>query len=131
LGEDAEALLADAGYYSEANIKKCEKEKITPYISNHREKHNQSLLERNRGPEPCPENADAVTRMNHRLQTREGKAIYALRKSTVETVFGIIKQVMGFRQFHLRGKGSASGEWNLLSLAWNLKRMHAMVRPDS
>jgi len=61
--------------------------------------------------------------MDHRLATLEGRAIYALRKSTVEPVFGIIKSVLGFRQFHLRGLQAASGEWTLVTMAWNLKRL--------
>ena len=61
------------------------------------------------------------------MATREGKAIYARRKATVETIFGVIKEVMGFRRFHLRGLHAASGEWTLVSLAWNLKRMHALA----
>ena len=65
--------------------------------------------------------------MTHRLKTPEGKAIHARRKATVETVFGIIKEVMGFRRFHLRGLNAVSGEWTLVSLAWNLKRMHALA----
>ena len=65
--------------------------------------------------------------MTHRLRTPEGKAVYAKRKSTVETVFGIIKEVLGFRQFHLRGLDSARGEWNLVCMAWNLKRMYALA----
>jgi hypothetical protein len=60
------------------------------------------------------------------LRTDEGRAIYAKRKSTVETVFGILKEVMGFRRFHLRGLGAAQGEWNLVCMAWNLKRMYAL-----
>ncbi len=67
-----------------------------------------------------------VEAMKHRLKTKQGKALYAKRKSTVETVFGIIKQVLGFRQFHLRGLESVQGEWNIVSIAWNLKRMHAL-----
>jgi len=55
--------------------------------------------------------------MAHRLRTAEGKAIYAKRKSTVETVFGIIKEVMGFRRFHLRGLYATQGEWNLVCMA--------------
>jgi transposase len=128
LGEPVEALLGDAGYYSKDNVQHCEDKAITPYLPDHREKHNSPLLERQREPVPCPEDADAVTRMNHRLQTKAGKAVYALRKSTVETVFGIIKHVMGFRQFHLRGKDAAESEWNLVTMAWNLKRMHRMVQ---
>ncbi|MTI89249.1 MAG: transposase, partial [Balneolaceae bacterium] len=55
------------------------------------------------------------------------KAVYARRKSTVEPVFGIIKQAMGFRQFLMRGLDKVKGEWKLVQCAYNLKRMHAMV----
>ncbi len=65
--------------------------------------------------------------MKHRLQTKEGKAIYAQRKSTVETTFGIIKHVIGFRQFMLRGLEKAKGEWNLVCIAYNLKRLHTIM----
>ncbi len=64
--------------------------------------------------------------MRHRLKTREGKAVYARRKSTVETVFGIIKQVQGFRQFFLRRLDFVAGEWSLVCIGWNLKRLHAL-----
>ena len=79
-------------------------------------------------PSPeCPADADAVTAMQHRLQTAEGKAIYSKRKSTVETVFGVIKEVLGFRRFHLRGLRGAEGEWSLVCTAWNLKRLYALA----
>ena len=122
----AEGLLADAGYFSADNVKHSEAAKVTPYISDHRERHNLPWDERFKPPPSCPQDADAVTAMAHRLRTAEGKAIYAKRKSTVETVFGIIKEVMGFRRFHLRGLNAAQGEWNLVCMAWNLKRMHAL-----
>ncbi len=122
----AEALLADAGYFSADNVAHCDKAGITPYISDHRERHNLPWDARFEIPPPCPQDADAVTAMAHRLRTAEGKAIYARRKSTVETVFGIVKEVMGFRRFHLRGLDAAQGEWNLVCLAWNLKRMYAL-----
>ena len=83
-------------------------------------------MDRFREPLPLPDNADAVTRMKHRLRTQAGKKLYAKRKSTVEPVFGIIKAVMGFRQFLLRGFVSAQGEWDLVCIAWNLKRLHAL-----
>jgi hypothetical protein len=70
--------------------------------------------------------AIVVQAMRHRLQTREGKAVYAERKSTVETVFGIIKHVLEFRQFLLRGLDSVQGEWSLVCIGWNLKRMHTL-----
>jgi len=126
LGE-AENLLADTGYFSEANVEKCEEVNLIPFIPQKREKHNLPLKDRFReDPEP-PQNATAVQAMKHRLQTREGKAVYAKRKSTVETVFGIIKQVLGFRQFLLRGLDSVQSEWSLVCIGWNLKRMHALM----
>ena len=65
--------------------------------------------------------------MGHRLQTKEGKKLYALRKQTSEPVFGIIKSVLGFRQFLLRGLDKVHGEWNLVTMAWNMKRMFALA----
>ena len=73
--------------------------------------------------------SDPVTEMRHRLKTMAGKAIYAKRKSTVETVFGIIKAAMGFRQFLLRGLDRVAGEWNLVCIAYNIKRLYAL-RPS-
>jgi len=60
------------------------------------------------------------------MQTPDGRKLYARRKSTVEPVFGIIKAVMGFRQFLLRGLQAVQGEWALVCIAWNLKRMHTL-----
>jgi IS5 family transposase len=122
----AEALLADNGYYSEDNIKACQKEKMTPFIAAGRERHHLPLEQRWADPPPLAPEADAVESMKHRLKTPEGRAIYGRRKCTVEPVFGIIKSVLGFRQFHLRGLQAVSGEWTLVSMAWNLKRMFAL-----
>jgi len=61
--------------------------------------------------------------MSHRLKTQAGRARYALRKQTIEPVFGIIKSVMGFRRFSLRGLNKVTGEWTLVCMAWNLKRL--------
>ena len=121
-----EALLADTGYFSETNVESCQEANISPLISVNRDKHNQPLADRFSEPPPLPEDADAVTKMKHQLQTQVGRALYAKRKSTVEPVFGIIKEVMGFRQFLLRGVKSVQGEWNLVCLAWNLKRLHVL-----
>jgi transposase len=125
LGEP-ENLLADTGYFSEANVEKCTKANLVPFIPEKREKHNRPLTERFREAPDPPQNATVVQAMRHRLQTRGGKAVYATRKSTVETVFGIIKQVQGFRQFLLRGLDAVQGEWSLVCIGWNLKRMHAL-----
>ena len=67
--------------------------------------------------------------MKHRLKTKAGRACYALRKQTVEPVFGIIKSVLGFRQFLMRGLANVQTEWTLVCLAWNLKRM-AVLHPN-
>ena len=120
------SIVADAGYFSEDNIILCEKNKVTPYISFGKEQHNQPLEERFKEADPLPPNPTSVEKVKHRLQTKEGKVIYSERKSTVEPVFGVIKHVMGFRQFMLRGFEQAKGEWNLMCIAYNLKRMHIM-----
>ena len=117
------SLLADAGYFSADNVSACEKQTIEPYISPGRNKHNEPLWERFTSPEELPENADMVAIMKYKLKTPEGRMLYAKRKCTVEPVFGIIKHVMGFRQFLLRGLDAVSGEWDLVSIAWNIKRM--------
>lgn len=65
--------------------------------------------------------------MAYKLRTAVRQAIYRLRKSTVEPVIGIIKETLGFRQFSLRGLETAAGEWNLVCLAYNLKRLHILM----
>lgn len=124
-----EAAVTDAGYFSEDNVKACEEYQIVPYIATKRDKHNVPLEERFFDPGPLPKDADSVAKLKHRLQTPESRELYAKRKSTIETVFGIIKSVIGFRQFLLRGLESVSGEWNLVCIGYNLKRMHALSTP--
>jgi transposase len=121
-------LIADSGYFSEANVIACEGKEITPYIAIDRQEHNQSLWERFKEPEPLPDNADSVARMKHRLQSVAGKKVYAQRKVTSEPVFGIIKAVMGFRSFMLRGFNAVQGEWDLVCIAYNIKKLHALAR---
>ncbi len=106
----ADALLADNGYYSEANVKACEAAGVTPYIAMGRERHHPPVEQRWTPPPPLAPDAGPVEAMAHRLATLEGRAIYAERKSTVEPVFGIIESVLGFRQFHLRGLDDVSGD---------------------
>jgi len=122
-----DGLLADTGYFSRNNVIRCEGSKIVPYIAPERQQHNVPLEDRFTEPDPLSKPADAVTEMMHRLKTLAGKALYAKRKSTVETVFGIIKAAMGFRQFMLRGVQSVSGEWDLTCIAYNIKRLHALA----
>lgn len=124
----AETLIADTGYCSEKNILACEKAGFNPLIAVARDAHHPGWRDRHSEPASLPDNATTVQLMAHRLKTRAGRALYALRKQTVEPVFGIIKSVMGFRQFSLRGLKKVSGEWSLVCLAWNVKRM-AILRP--
>ena len=121
-----DTMLADTGYFSEANVNQCIQAEVTPLFSTGRQKHNQPLQERFTKSESLPDDASPVEKMKYHLKTSVGKQLYGKRKSTVEPVFGIIKHVMGFRQFMLRGYEAVSGEWTLVSIAWNLKRMFAL-----
>lgn len=121
-----DTLLADSGYFSQNNVEQCKSKNIVPYIAAEREQHHTAPEGRFSEPGPLVAPADPVTEMKHRLKTIAGKAIYAKRKSTVEPVFGIIKAVMGFRQFLLRGLELVAGEWDLVCIAYNLKRMYAL-----
>ncbi len=116
-------MLADAGYFSETNVTACLDAAIEPLLAAGRESHHVPWQERLGEPPPLAEPNDAVADMKHRLKTRAGRADYGLRKQTVEPVFGIIKSVMGFRQFLLRGFEAVTGEWSLVTMAWNIRRM--------
>jgi transposase len=121
-----ETLLADNGYFSAANVAACESAKIAPLIAMGRQSHYPSLEERFAAAPPAPQDPTAVQAMAHRLKTPDGKKLYALRKQVPEPVFGIVKSVLGFRQFLLRGLDRVRGEWSLVTMAWNLKRMFAL-----
>jgi transposase len=124
---DAAAL--DAGYFSAANIALFERRNIAPYIATGRDPHHPSWRERFADPSPSlPDDASPQVKMAYKLKTAIGKAIYSARKYTVEPVIGIIKEVLGFRQFSLRGAPAAAGEWCLVCLAFNLKRLHTLLQ---
>jgi transposase len=125
LGEPA-TLLADNGYFSAANVTAAAAAGIEPLIALGRQSHHPSLSERFAAAPPAPENPTPLQAMAHRLATPEGKRLYGLRKHTPEPVFGIIKSVLGFRQFLLRGLDKVRGEWSLVTMAWNIKRMFAL-----
>ncbi|MDH2910804.1 MAG: IS1182 family transposase [Candidatus Eremiobacteraeota bacterium] len=121
-------IVADAGYYSEANVQACEAAGVTPYLSMSRQKHHGWLDAKLRKPNSEPStDAGPVERMAFRLQTPDGRELYAKRKNTVEPVFGIVKSAMGFRSFLLRGLAKVGGEWQLVCTAYNLKHLHALV----
>ena len=121
-----QSLIADNGYCSQANVQGCQDAGIAPLLALKRESHHLPVLERFAPDAPAPETTDPLTRMAHQLGTQAGRALYKLRKQTVEPVFGIIKRVMGWRQMSMRGLDKAQGEWNLVTMAWNIKRMHVL-----
>ena len=121
-------LIADNGYFSEDNVMLCQKNQVTSYIAANREKHHPPVMDRFREPGPLHDDATTLDTMKHRLKTTSGKAVYAKRKSTIEPVFGIIKSVMGFRQFLLRGLEAVKGEWDLVCIAFNLKRLFVLAK---
>jgi len=127
LGTPAAAAL-DCGYFSAANIAALEARGIAPYIATGREPHHQGW-QAYFAAAPAPPSAEASLkeRMAYKLKTDVGKAIYRLRKCTVEPVIGSIKEILGFRQFSLRGLHAAAGEWCLVCLACNLKRLHRLT----
>ena len=124
-----DTVLADNGYFSEANVAACLAAKVEPLLgllATGRQPHHPTLRERFAAAPPPPDDPTPVQAMAHRLRTAEGKVLYGLRKQTPEPVFGIIKSVMGFRQFSLRGLDKVRGEWSLVTMAWNIKRMFAL-----
>lgn len=125
-----DTLLADAGYFSAANVAHCEGAGITPLIARRRDQHYLPWYDRRADPGPVPPDADPVTRMAHRLRTQQGRALYGLRKQVPEPVFGIIKHAMRFRQFLLRGVEKVEGEWKLVALAYNVRRLAVLAAPS-
>lgn len=128
--DEIEAVLADTGYFSQAAVEALSGKGIAAYIAVEKGHHHKTVedLEVRPDPSPPPEDATAQEQMLHRLRTKEGKERYRLRHQTVEPVFGIIKQVLGFRQFLMRGREKVAVEWNLVTLAYNVKRLHRLTR---
>jgi len=122
------AAALDKGYWSPTNVEELQGRGIEPYIATGRDSHHQSWQERfTQEPEPPPQDASLIVQVAYKLKTDIGKRIYGLRKSTVEPVIGIIKEALGFRQFSLRGILAVAGEWCLVCLAYNLKRLHVLM----
>jgi len=122
--------LVDSGFFSEQAVTQVERAGTGPvvYAAVAKTGHHRSVadLEKKAEPEPPAADASVMEVMRHRLQTTAGKTLYQLRQQTVEPVFGIIKSVLGFRQFRLRGRAKVALEWTLVCLAYNLKRLHRL-----
>jgi transposase len=122
-----QAAALDTGYWSPSNVERLTAREIEPYIATGRDSHHQSWQERfAEEPTPPAQEASLIVKMAYKLRTAIGKQLYGLRKSTVETVIGIVKETLGFRQFSLRGAVAVAGEWCLVCLAYNLKRLHVL-----
>jgi transposase len=134
--DEVKAVLADSGFYSEAMVRTVEQQSdgtasgLTVYAAVDKQSHHKSIEELLPQPEPEPlaENASAQEKMAHRMKTQVGKTLYKLRKQTVEPVFGIIKEVLGFRRFLMRGREKVSLEWLLVCVSYNLKRMFTLKK---
>jgi hypothetical protein len=122
------AVIADTGFYSEKAVGQVEAKGVEAYVAVEKGSHHKTVtdLEKQPQPAPLPEDASAKEKMVHRLRSEEGKETYGKRHQTVEPVFGIIKEALGFRQFLLRGIEKVSIEWNLVTLAYNFKRLHTL-----
>jgi transposase len=122
------AAALDTGYWSPRNVEELTAREIEPYIATGRDSHHQSWQERfAQEPTPPAQEASLIVQMAYKLRTAIGKQLYGLRKSTVEPVIGIVKEILGFRQFSLRGRVAVAGEWCLVCLAYNLRRLHVVV----
>ena len=114
-----EIVLADAGYRNEADLVALEARHIDGYVSLGREGTNQAKSDAEKHP--------ATARMAEKLASADGKARYAERKGLVEPVNGWIKNILGFRRFSVRCLQAVRGEWDLVCLATNLRRMQPLM----
>jgi transposase len=121
-GQKPMVVLADNGYFSEANLRGAAKKRVEVYVAVGKQKHSQAVPPCPRGP--LRKSATLLERMRRKLQTKAGRAIYARRKAIVEPVFGQIKQRQGFRQFLLRGIQKVRGEWTLVCMTHNILKVH-------
>jgi transposase len=121
------AAVIDSGYYSEANTSALEQRSVDPHIATERLKHNEEIPAVPRGR--IPKNQSAKQRMARKLRTKKGREVYAKRKGIIEPIFGQLKQVLGFRQFSMRGLATMRGEWRLMCIVHNLLKLwrHAQV----
>lgn len=127
-------VLVDSGFFSEAAVKTLEANEagqatgLIVLAALKREAHGRSVkqLERREDPPVPAAGAPFTEQMLHRMASAAGRLRYKLRQQTVEPTFGIIKEVLGFRRFSMRGESKAALEWTLVSLAFNLKRLHRL-----
>jgi transposase len=123
-GQKPAEVVSDSGYCSDANLHYLENKKIAGFVAVDRESYRDREKPGPRGP--LPKGATRVDRMRRKLQTKAGAAIYSVRKTVVEPVFGQIKEVRGFRRFLLRGLKKVQGEWAIVCLTHNILKLHRL-----
>ena len=124
-GQKPQGVLTDSGYCSEENLQYLDKRRIEGFVATEKQKHAQG--NESCKPGPLPIGASRVERMERKLQTKVGAAVYATRKCIVEPAFGQIKQARGFRQFLLRGLEKVRGEWALICMTHNILKFHKII----
>jgi hypothetical protein len=125
-GDNPKRLSADAGYFSEENLKLMKKEGVEAHIPPDKQRHTETLPSAPRGR--IPKGLSIKERMRRKLRTKKGQGIYGKRKVSVEPAFGQIKQARGFRQFLLRGLKKVNAEWRLICLTHNLLKLYTTRR---
>lgn len=124
-------ILADNGYVSEEQVKdvqKCGIEVFLPvFCDGDFEKRNHDWRPKKEPKEKTANPKPWIKKMSEKMQEESSRKLYRLRKQTVEPVFGIVKDVLGYRQFHLRGLENMNNEWTLLMTAYNVKRLANLV----
>ena len=116
---EPEVVLADAGYCNEADLVALEQCGIDAHVALGREGKARVAVD--------PETRPATHRMGEKLASKTGRAQYAKRKWLSEAPNGWIKEVLGFRRFSVRGAHQVRGEWHLVCLALNIKRMAGLA----
>ena len=122
----ADRVLADSGYATGSGVSQLEGRGLEVLVATGAEGQRRQHDFRPEPPEQTAKEpqADWIKSMQEKMARPEQRAHYRLRKQTVEPVFGIVKQAMGFRQFLLRGLAKVEGEWTLVTLAYNCRRVH-------
>jgi len=133
VGQKPQAVLADRGYINGPMIEQIQGQGIEAYVALSAEAHERRRYDlrsqKQRREKPRQYKAAVLVAMDQKLRTPEGRARYLRRQASVEPVFGIIKKVIGFEQFSLRGLQKVSLEWNLVCTAYNLKRLPKLLKP--
>ena len=122
--ERPKVLVADAGYWSESNAAAGGRTQLEVLLGTSKDyKRWKGLREQCPPRGRIPHHLNAKERMQRKLQTKRGRRRYALRRQTVEPVFGQIKEAMKFRRFSRRGQEAVQSEWRIICTVHNLLKL--------